>query len=185
MIGLKLVIGLLLFSIVYALQLYFNKNIWLKIVAITILFVISSMAYFSFETYKGWPTSDKLPKAMVYDIQITQPSKNFAGAIYVWAVPAEQKKLTFIEKIVTYIYEFKNAPRAYYVPYTKATGKLFGDAQKKLKQGFVVTVEGEAGEGEGTERGKGKYKDQNGGDARDYDVPNLLITSPDNMLRKN
>lgn len=184
MIGLKLVIGLLIFSIVYALQLYFNKSIWLKVLAITILFIISSMAYFSFDTYKGWPTSEKLSKGLIYDIEISQPSKDFPGAIYVWAVPADKKELTYFEKIVTYVYEFNNAPRAYYFPYTKKSSKLFGDAQKKLKEGFVVTVEGEAGEGEGVEKGKGKDKPQNSGDAHDYEVPSLVIQSPDNMIRK-
>jgi len=186
--GIKLVVGLILFSVIFALQMYFNKSVWLKVASITILFIISSLAYFSFDTYKGWPSDERIPKSVIYDIEIIQPSRNFPGAIYVWAVP-ESKELTFLEKMVVYNYERRGAPRSYYVPFTKSTAKAFGDAQRKLKQGFVVTVDETADSGGGDSGNKGRKgpeKDKkNGGDAQEYDVPALIITSPDNMIRKN
>jgi len=189
MIGLKLVSALIIFSIVYVFQLYFNRSLILKILSISIMFAISSLVYFSFETYKGWPTREKITKGYLIDAEVLQPDshQNFPGAIFVWVV-SQNKELAWYEKLFTYQYEITPAPRSYYLPYSKNGDKKFSDAKKKLKDGYVIEITdgSEMGEQQDGKNGKKAKQLNNSGDSSvDYDVPNLLIISPDNMLHKS
>lgn len=187
MIGLKLVIGLVIFCIVYAFQLHFNRSITLKVLSLSILFVIASLTYFSFETYKGWPTKERVGKGYVLDIEVADPNPalNFPGAIYVYVLP-EKKILNWYQRIITYQFDYDSAPRSYYIPYSKQSARKYSEAQKKLKDGYVVEIDGDK-EGDGVEGNVGSSKQigsRNGGDAKDYDAPFLNIISPDTMIRK-
>lgn len=183
MIGMKLVIGLLLVSCLYVLQLYFNKNIWLKIFVVTSFFIVSSLTYFSFESYKGWPTTQRVASGYLVDVQIVTPSQGSAGGIYMWIVD-EPRAQTLIESFITYRFEHQPAPRSYYIPYSKQADKAMSAAKKKIKDGFVVKIEGDGESVEGAIGNRTGKKGGNSGDAENYNVPNLQIISPNNILKK-
>lgn len=186
----KLVIAMLFFSGLYALSSYYSRSISLKIISITTLIALSSLVYFSFESFRGWPTREVPRSGYVLHIEIIQPNREFAGAIYVWVIDESDKKVEgLLNKLITYEYEIKPAPRSYYLPYTKESNKMFGDAKKKIEDGFLVKIEGIEGEGEDSsqqgqsssdKKGKGKSK----GDTHMYEVPSLRILSPDEVLKK-
>jgi len=181
----NLVYALIVFSLLYVLQLYFNRNMFLKIITVTYLFLISSALYFSFETYKGWPTQHSIKKAYLVSVEIIQPSKDFPGAIYLWVYDQPEEKPNSIVNIFSY--SDKNAPRAYYLPYTQSSNDKFNEAKKQIENGMVVELNGEAKqpveseEQEGGDNGDGNRSDS---DVDDYRVPSIKIISPSEILRK-
>jgi hypothetical protein len=185
MTGLSLVFILISFSILYVLQLMFNK-FFLKLIVITYLFLISSGVYFSFDSYKGWPSKDKIEEGMLVISMTVEPSEHDKGAIYLWVVPND-KELTFVEKFLTYNFGMV-APRSYYIPYSKKAASEFAEANEKIKQGYIVMIEGEkseeGGEGEGNQQREGEGRKQSNGEQENYDVPSLDIISPDTLMRK-
>ena len=182
MTGLSLVIILISFSILYVLQLIFNK-FFLKLIVITYLFLISSGIYFSFDTYKGWPSREKIERGMLVMSLTIEPSETQKGAIYLWVIP-EEKETGFLT------YDFGMiAPRSYYIPYTKQSATKFAEANEKIKQGFLVMIEGEGSEeeaeGEGSQQQEqGGGTQRSNGEQENYNVPHLEIISPDNLMRK-
>lgn len=187
MTGLSLVIILIIFALLYVVQLMFHKAFIPKLVAITYLFFISSGIYFSFDTYKGWPSKDKLDKGyLVYSITI-EPDDQQDGAIYYWAIPDEDQEISAIEKFFTYKFEI-TAPRSYYLPYSKEAASMFGEANEKIKQGYIVEINGEKSS-EQAAGGEGKPEDgtaqaTSSGEQENYLVPHLEIIPPDTILRK-
>lgn len=189
MIGINLVIALLIFSCLYVLQLFFNKSIFVKLINITFLFVFSSLIYFSFETYKGWPSKIKIPKGYLVSVMIIQPTQGSPGGIYAWVVHTEEKDLNTFERLITYKFDVQPSPRSYYIPYSKSANKAFGDAEQKMKEGNIVLIDGQGEPSEGQDgQGEGGTKDKKGmsnsGDATEYKVPNLTIISPESILKK-
>lgn len=187
MTGLSLVAILLTFTLLYVSTFAFHRSLFLRLTIVTYLVLISSGIYFSFETYKGWPSKEKLVHGyLVYSITI-EPSAEEPGAIYFWAIP-EEKELNVLQDFLTYKFEM-TAPRAYYLPYSKEAAERFGDANEKLKQGFVVEIGGEQKqsdqEGKGDQQQDGESGSSTGsGEQQKYDVPHLTIISPDEILRK-
>jgi hypothetical protein len=192
--SLNLVFILLIFSIGIALQMYFYRSFLLKILVITMLFSISSFAYFSLDGYKGWPTEEQIDEGYLIAVKVEEPSGTFQGAIYFWATP-DKKEKTFLENLFSYNEEY--SPRAYRLPYKESTASEFLSANEKIKQGFIVKIQGMRSpgtnqgkgksQGEGLEgNGKSENEGQNGnlGDAEFYNVPSLKIVSPDEILRK-
>lgn len=181
----NLVYALIVFSLLYVLQLYFNRNVFLKIITVTYLFLISSALYFSFETYKGWPTQQSIKKAYLVSVEIIQPSKEFPGAIYLWVYDQPEENTNNIGNIFSY--NDKNAPRAYYLPFTQSSSDKFSEAKKQIEKGMVVELNGdvkqpvEGEEQEGGESGDGNKSDSDGDD---YKVPSIKIISPTDILRK-
>ncbi len=182
MTGITLVLILLAFSSLFTIQLFFDK--WqLKLATITFLFVISSGVYFSFETYKGWPTNEKVDSGYLLSSLIINPSAVDPGSIYFWVVGKEEPKLTYVQSIFTYTFEFLNSPRSYRIPYSEEAAEKFAMAQQKLLEGYIVEMGPGASEGqEGAEEGDGKIKGF--GDKEDYEVPHLEIISPEQLMRK-
>lgn len=182
MVGIYLVALMIAFSVLYALQLYYPKIGSLKILALTILFVVSSGIYFSFETFKGWPSDANPPEGSdVLGIMVVQPSGGSDGAIYVWVTHPVEVPSAF-DNMTSYIPPGL-VPRGYVLPYTEQAGEEYEAANKKLKKGFKVQI-GEPGnnrsadtEGNG-EGGKGN------GDEQEYKVPHLQVASPQESLRK-
>lgn len=185
MTGLSLVFILISFSILYVLQLMFRHFFW-KLLVITYLFLISSGIYFSFDSYKGWPSKDPIEDGMLVMSMTVEPSDQHKGAIYLWVIPTE-KEMNFFEKFLTYNFGMI-APRSCYIPYSKKAASEFAEANEKIKKGYIVMVEGEGSEdqveGEGGQQRQGGGSQQSNGEQENYDVPSLEIISPDTLMRK-
>lgn len=193
MSNLNLVFVLLIFSIGIAFQMYFNRSFLLKILVITMLFIISSFTYFSIESYKGWPTYQTIKSGTLIFVKVEEPREEFKGAIYLWVIPDPHEK-SIIEKVFSYSVDI--APRAYQMPYTQNSASEFLEANEKIKQGFIVKIKekknqkgngnGKSADGDGNKEGINGTSDSNGnsGDIENYSVPSLKIISPDEILRK-
>lgn len=181
----NLVYALIAFSLLYVFQLYFNRNVFLKILTVTYLFLISSAVYFSFETYKGWPTQQPIEKAYLVSVEIIQPSDTFKGAIYLW-VYDEERDMNILQSI--FGYSDKKAPRSYTIPYSQKANADFSEAKKKLEEGMVVELNGEKKKGTNSDEAKDGESDKQGNASssyvEDYDVPKINIIPPDQILRK-
>lgn len=185
MTGISLVIILLIFALLYVLQLLFKDYVMINLAAITYLFAVSSGIYFSFDTYKGWPSKEKIEKGyLIYSVTF-EPSGKDKGAIYYWAVP-EEKDMSFVEEFLTYRFE-TIAPRSYYLPYSKKAAQQFAEANEKIKEGFVVEIGGDenSDQADGGKNGKkGDGKPTSSGEQEEYNVPHLEIIPPDQILKK-
>lgn len=181
----NLVYILIVFSLLYVFQMFFTKNIFLKLIVVTYLFLVSSAIYFSFETYKGWPSSDKIIKGTLVAVEIIDPSDTHEGAIYLW-VYDEKKEPTLYQKIFHYSSNMI-APRAYSIPYTKNTKATFENAKKQIENGMTVELDGEGNNEDIKTSGKGTDEKLNNSTSgvEEYDVPSVNIIPPNKILRKN
>lgn len=183
----NLVYIFILFSLLYVLQMFFNKNLFIKMIVITYLFIVSSAIYFSFDSYKGWPSSDRIEKAILINVQVFDPTESTPGAIYLW-VYDEPKEQSIIQKVFGYT-PSAYAPRAYVLPYTKSTKDKFEEAKKQMEMGMTVELssgEPVKEEGDASENEKGSGQQVGGGESSglEYDVPSIKILPPDQILRK-
>lgn len=181
----NLVYALIIFSLLYVFQLYFNRNVFLKIITVTYLFLISSAVYFSFETYKGWPTQQSIKKAYLIAVEIVQPKDDFKGAIYLW-VYDEERNVNILESVFGYSKD--STPRAYVIPYSQQSNADFSEAKRKLEEGMIVELNGEKKKGindedvpDGDPNEEGNVSSSS---AEGYDVPSIKIIPPDQILRK-
>lgn len=191
MTGIYLVAGLVALALLLSFNMLF-RSVALKVAIITYTFVISSLVYFSLETYKGWPTVQRADVGQIIAVSIVEPRGQRPGGIYFWAVELEDE-YDWIEKIYTYKTDLPEAPRGFWIPYSKDAAKKFKEAQEALMEGKVVLIEGDeqtSGDGqgdnaeadkEGKARGEKRAGDSN---VEDYDVPQLRIESPENLLKK-
>lgn len=188
MIGIYLVAALVALALLLSLNVVF-KSMMLKLALITYTFAVASIVYFSFDTYKGWPTTDKAETGQILSISVVEPRGKLPGAIYFWALEPE-RELGFFEKLYTYRSDLREAPRGYWVPYTKQSAKQFREAQEAIENGMVVMIEGQSENSEqskGDGEGEGDPKEgQETGDSiiEDYKVPHLKIVPPDSILKK-
>lgn len=189
--GLNLVILMVLVSISIALQMYFNKSFMLKILAITLLFVSSTIIYFTLEGYKGWPSHKHIGKGYLISAFVSGPTETSSGDIYIWVLDDPREK-TLFEKIFYYT---EQAPRAYWLPYSRETESKLNDAMGKIEQGYLVEIEGDSIENKGKSGAQGQNNESNGtnpvggggessNSVENYDVPKLTIIPPDQIIRK-
>jgi hypothetical protein len=188
MTGFNLVIALIIFAILSTAQFY-TKALWMRLLTATYIFVIASVVYFSFETYKGWATADRPTKGQLISVYIVDPRGKNPGAIYFWVM--SRQELDLLEKLYTYVPGEQAMPRAHSLPYSKRAADKFREAQQALEDGMMVTLENmERVEGSGEPSKakpgdkKGDEKDGSGGDVDNYDVPHLKIEDPSQKLEK-
>lgn len=188
MTGLNLVVVLLIYAILSTAPLY-RRGLFLKLTAITYMIAVASVVYFSFETYKGWPTTDKPVKGNVLSVYIVDPRGKDPGAIYYWV--AGRRDVSLFEEIYTYVPEDPDEPpRAHYTPYTKKKADAFREAQRAIEQGMTVSIDsigedGKAAEAEANDGGKKKgSQDGNSGDSDEYKVPHFKIQDPRGRMEK-
>lgn len=187
MTGFNLVIVLVIYAVLSTAQMY-KKSLLLKLAAVTYMFAVASVVYFSFETYKGWATVDKPTKGELISVYIVDPRGKNPGAIYFWVVGKEE--LDLLEKLYTYVPDGEQHPRAHSLPYSKRVADKFREAQEALEGGMIVTLESMESLGRGEPsaakpgKKKGDEKDGSGGDTDDYDVPHFKIEDPSQRLEK-
>lgn len=200
MTGAYLVAALIVFSLMYAIQLYYNKSFFLKLINITVIVFISSAVYFTFETYKGWPTTESIrEKARIYSVIITPPVEGVhKGGIY-YLAKERKKEPTVLEKIFRYMSPLPDSPRIYFTEYTEQEERLFSRAQEALEEGHIVYMnppkkeakkksneDGGKGGGEGSNVNDGadkqKANQNNEKEPDDYDAEKIEIRSPDDFL---
>lgn len=189
MTGLTLVMALLFYAILSTAN-HFKRNVALSALTATYLFVVASLVYFSFETYKGWPTTEKAVSGEVISIYVVEPRGKEPGAIYFWILSPDDED-TFIEDLYTYEPKaMHNPPRAHYTPYTKQKAAKFREAQQALESGMIVMMEdvestdSKASAEQGTASPDTSNGDSNQGDAEEYDVPHFKIQDPSQRMRK-
>ncbi len=184
MTGLSLVFILISLSILYVVQLIYNKSFFIKMCVITYMFLISSGIYFSFDTYKGWPSSEKLEKGYLIASLTIEPSEDDKGAIYYWAMPEESEK-SFLQRFLSYS-AGTIAPRSFSLPYSKQAADKFSEANEKLKQGYIVEIGGEENDvkSSGGKPEEGEGDGSGSGEQEDYNVPHFKIIPPNEILRK-
>lgn len=180
----NLVYILIVFSLLYVLQMFLNKNVFLKLVVVTYLFLTSSAIYFSFETYKGWPSQEKITKAILVGVEIVQPTDINEGAIYLW-VYDESAETSLFEKLFSYKPKGPT-PRAYSIPYSENAKGKFEEAKKQLELGATIELtSGEESPEIEQEQGNGnKEGNANASDVEDYETPSIRIVPPNEILRK-
>lgn len=188
MTGIYLVASLVALAFIMSVNLILRSSVF-KLVMISYTFVVASLVYFSFETYKGWPTVDRSEDGQVIAVAMIEPRGPTPGAIYFW-VMSTSREPSWVEKLYTYESDLPDAPRAHYLPYSKEAADAFRQAEEALKKGLMVTIEG------GSVSGKNNGKDTDGtgeaeGEAEEgdskvdkYDVPRLKIVSPQDFLKK-
>lgn len=178
---------LIILAILYITQLYFNKSFTVKLLTVTYLFFVASAMYFSLDTYKGWPTNEKVKEGILTFVIIDEPTEVSEGAIYIWVRNSEVKFFWY----QWLGYSPKDEPRSFVLPYTKQTAKKFREAKKNLEEGkFVLLEEGKEPENEtasnkseGEADGNGKNSNMNEYED-DYKVPHLKIIEPRDLLKK-
>lgn len=181
----NLVYILIAFSLLYVLQMFYTKSIFLKLIVVTYLFLVSSAVYFSFETYKGWPSTDRVLKGNLVAVEILEPSDNHPGAIYLW-VYDEKREKNLYQKIFHYSTSMP-APRSYVIPYSKTSKERFEEAKRQIEMGATVEISTDS-EGTGIEAKNKKSGDKLNNSTSgvdDYDVPSVNIIPPNEILRKN
>ena len=165
----------LIFSLLYVAQIYYPI---FRIPMITFLFIISSWIYFSFDSYKGWPTRNA-PKvgSEVLWVIIREPSNNIKGSIFIWVKEkAELREKNLFEKLLTYYPEDYRTPRSYRLPFSKESQDEYSNALNKIKQGYKIVI---------GDNKKEKIVKSNIGEADgDFAAPPLKIISPEEELQK-
>lgn len=188
MTGFNLVIALVVYGVLSAMSFYY-KSALMRAVLITYTFVVASLVYFSFETYKGWPSRDLVTKGNLISVYIVDPRGSEKGGIYFWV--EEERELTWLENLYVYVpSDMDTPPRAHYLPYSKPAAKKFQQAQQALESGMTVKIENmgkppnntndnppDGQQKQGTDEG-------NAGDADEYKVPHFQIVDPRQRLEK-
>ena len=183
--NLWIIAACLAFAISFAMMLYFNKVFWYKLLTVTLTFVIANMVYFSLDSVKGWPSHQKITKGQLVFVSILEPVDSYPGAIYVYVI-AEPVQSKWYDEFVKYVYWDQNAPRSYYIKYTKQSSEQMRAAQQAMEQGYIVEISGDSAEAQNGDAGdnnnNGNAKEgasyQQDGNQVDYDVPHLQLVDP-------
>jgi hypothetical protein len=172
----------------------------LKLLNVTVLVFIASAVYFTFETYKGWPTIEaQQERARVYSVVIVAPQEGMTdGAIYYWVLEKKTEQ-NLLEKVFRYNTTMPYAPRAYFVEHTDENERLFSRAKTALEEGSLVfldppkkkdknkgTGDGKGGQ-DGEQRNTGKESEQaseGNSDAppSDYDADRIEIVTQEEYM---
>lgn len=184
-----IVFAAILFAISFSLMIYFPRLLPLKLSTVAILFAIANLIYFGFDSIKGWPATDHLPKKgqLIWGT-VQEPNEDNPGAIYLWII-SDQEELSWYQKIVTYDPQ-EPAPRAYKIKYNKKTASRLQEAKQAMEQGFSVELnpsEGETGEGEATGKDEAKPDEAAGGErgsAVEEEMPRFDLVDPRESMGK-
>lgn len=119
---------LILFSIFV---LYKNtlRKFWIRLLLVATIFLLSSLVFFSFESYKGWATNELPLSGYVHSVFM--PNEN---EIYALMVPEEIEESFW--NYIKYGYNDGSTPKLYKIP--EEFHDLFKEGKTKLNSGFLV-----------------------------------------------
>jgi len=108
----------------------------LRFGAILFVLVFTAVAWYSIESYRGWPTTSSLPKRVVFlSAVIHEPTTQDRGSIDLWAVPLEHG----FDPLGYHPSQYE--PRAYRMRYSEPLERAVLNAQKLRKSGHGRPVE--------------------------------------------
>lgn len=179
----------------------------LKVVILLVLFYASSAVWFSFDSYKGWPTeASPRDDAIILSVAIFDKTNTSPGSIYVTAIPCTgdvSECETYAEddglmtklspyRVFGYAPKARNTPRIYEFPYTEENRKAFSEARENVSNGGRSTIKGagKKGQGKGGQHGKEETEGgMMGGDGQENagidDAPQIINEGPQDLLRKD
>lgn len=205
------VVFLLVFAVISAFLVYTSRgSLVLKTVLLVLLFYSASAIYYSFDSYRGWPTDTRNKRELVVlSVVIFEKTREDPGAIYVTGIPCAVSPMECLKyaetdtvfkklspfKVFGYVPPAANTPRLYEFPYTEENRQKFAAARENIKNGGVSIVEGSESEessSAGQESGD-KSKAESGSDAadgqktekRDPNAVKIDNLGPEDLLRKN
>lgn len=126
-----IVISFLLFAIFGSLSLIYN-NLFVKTTLVVLLFLCCNMMWFIARDYKGWSFDGNPEQAVLYSINIIEPTPDDKGAIYYWATPLSNDSFLYAPS--------KGEPRSYFIEYSVDNKKKFQEAKNQLEGGMIVMV---------------------------------------------
>lgn len=184
-----IVFAAILFAISFSLMIYFSRVLTFKLITVAVLFVISNLIYFSFDSIKGWPATEHLPKKgqLIWGV-VQEPTDTDPGAIYLWVV-YDETETGWLQHIVTYKPEVQS-PRAFKIKYSKKTASQLQKAKEAMEQGFGVELdpsEGQTGDGEASGNAKAGSDDSTGGERGstvDEEMPRFKLVDPRDVMGK-
>lgn len=160
-------------------------RVWVKTLVATLFVVMSTAIAFSFDSFVGYPSSQKIKRdSLLVGVVIREPTPEHEGKIYIWVVEPESKSGPL--SIFEYKPDYKD-PRAYKIPYTKENQKKMQAAKEAMEAGNIVKM-GKQGEKEGAEANSAG--EQDGGEAGDQegsedgqgdvnrDLPDIRVIDP-------
>lgn len=122
-------------AIILAASFYWNSKI-LKFITIAFFVLLANAIYFSLDGVKGWPSEDtRVVKGLLATVVIVNPSDRDEGAIYISIFPTTSKKW--------YEYDYpRYAPKTFYVKYSNDRAARFEEANRAIKEGKEVRING-------------------------------------------
>jgi hypothetical protein len=122
-------------TLLLAAAFYWNSKI-LKFIMIALFVLLANAIYFSLDGAKGWPSEDtRVVKGILATVVIVNPSDRDEGAIYIRIFPTTSKKW--------YEYDYpRYAPKTFYVKYSNDRAARFEEANRAIKEGKEVRING-------------------------------------------
>lgn len=160
-----LLAGFFIVAILMSLVLAYTKgSIVLKLTTVGVLFALTVGIMFTFEAYKGWPSTEIPNNGQIVGISIEKDV-----AFYLWIDEEDTLR-------PEYWYDFlrfrEEGPRVYRLPYDEDKLAEYTEAQRKLNDGYYV-------------RGVFDALSISEGGVEGYSIgPEIEIISPDQLLTK-
>lgn len=136
-----IVTAAILFAISFSLMIFYSKKLLWKLTTVATMFLLANLIYFTFDTLKGWPTVEHLPRKgqLIWAI-VNEPKENDPGSIYLWVVYDTHSDEHWFSKYFTYQPD-ASSPRSFSLPYSKQSAQKVDEAQQALQEGFTVEFE--------------------------------------------
>ena len=186
----------------------------IKVAVVAALFYVSSAVWFSFDSYRGWPTNVPPQQDLVLlSVIIFEETKKTPGAIYATGIPCVTDRALcdkYAEddgilarlspyKAFGYASKARNTPRTYEFEYNEENRKAFAQAQANIEKGGRSTLRvGKQEEGVGSKGGRKGSGDETaepaeegarGDDAVENSgiegAPDILNEAPEDLMRKD
>ena len=151
-----IVVILAVFCVLAAFLIFASTGHWsIKTLVVTLIFTVSSYAYYSSEDLKGWPTDQAIPKnSMLRGVEILDRTADFPGAIFLWVYSPPSENWSLWSSYPP------GTPRSYSIPYTESNANAAYKMKKVLENGGAVSLNadasGEAGDGDSKKQSSAK-----------------------------